>query len=297
MEIALRRRGVPWAAAAVCAALNFGVFVQAADIPQKITLAPGQVGLLRYRLPSDVIPHRLECGGRDVRYFPGPDGYWNALISEPCDSRLVPYACRLYTSKGERVLAKVTVQKKVFPAAYLTVDPDKVTLSKKDAERVVREREIIAAVYKAGSAETPYFAGPFTLPLEGKVTGEYGVRRIFNKRQRSRHLGTDFAADEGTPVRSSNRGKVVFTGDLFYAGKMVILDHGVGVYTIYAHLSRIDVRESDVVEKGDVLGLSGMTGRVTGPHLHWGVRVMGELCDGRSLVETTAALAHLDPLR
>jgi murein DD-endopeptidase MepM/ murein hydrolase activator NlpD len=290
MAVAVRRVRVRLAAAAVLAAFSLGVVSPAADAPQAVRLTPGQVALVRCRLPVDAAPSRLECNGRNVQYFLGPEGYLNALISEPCESRLIPYACRLHTSKGELTLAKVTVQKKVFPAVSLKVDPDKVTLSRKDAERVAREREIIAAVYRAGSAGTPYFAGPFMLPLEGEVTGAYGVRRVFNKRQRSRHLGTDFAADEGTPIRSSNRGRVVFTGNLFYAGNSVILDHGVGVFTIYAHLSRIDVKESDVVDRGVVIGLSGRTGRVTGPHLHWGVRVMGELCDGRSLVSATASL-------
>ena len=288
MAVAVRQ--VQVRLAAVFAAVNLGVVSPAADAPQALRLTPGQVALIRCRLPAGAAPSMLECNGRNVQYFLGPDGYLNALISEPCESRLVPYACRLHTSKGELTLAKVTVQKKVFPTVSLKVDPDKVTLSRKDAERVAREREIIAAVYRAGSAGKPYFAGPFMLPLEGKVAGAYGVLRVFNKRQRSRHLGTDFEADEGTPIRSSNRGKVVFTGNLFYAGNVVILDHGVGVYTIYAHLSRIDVKESDVVDKGGVIGLSGRTGRVTGPHLHWGVRVMGELCDGRSLVSAAASL-------
>ncbi|MBN1382352.1 MAG: M23 family metallopeptidase [Deltaproteobacteria bacterium] len=280
----IHRAWMAWMAIAVCAAMNPGHSASDAGIPAEISLTPGQIAVLRYKLPAGTVPSALRCGGKDVQYFIGEDGYLNAFISEPCGSRHVPYACRLQTSKGERVAAKVAIEKKDFPRAFLKVDPSKVTLSKKDAARAARERKIIAAVYQEGSAATPYFDQPFIFPVEAKVGSPYGVRRIFNKQQKSQHLGVDFAAGEGTPVQSSNRGKVVFTGDLFYAGNTVIIDHGVGVYTIYAHLSKIDVKRSDVVEKGEVIGFSGKTGRVTGPHVHWGVRVMGELCDGQSLV-------------
>jgi len=288
------RAWMAWMAIAVCAAMNPGLSASDAGIPAAISLTPGQIALLRYKLPAGAVPSKLNCNGKDVQYFIGEDGYLNAFISEPYGSRHVPYACKLQTSTGERVAAKVTVKKKAFPRAYLKVDPSKVTLSKKDAARAAREREIIAGVYQEGSADTPYFDQPFMFPVEAKVTSAYGVRRIFNKQQNSQHLGVDFAAGEGTPVQSSNRGKVVFTGNLFYAGNVVIIDHGVGVYTIYAHLSRINVKISDVVEKGEVIGFSGKTGRVTGPHVHWGVRVLGELCDGQSIVSATEALVEIN---
>jgi murein DD-endopeptidase MepM/ murein hydrolase activator NlpD len=250
-----------------------------------ISLTPGQIAAIRYKLPADAVPSALICNGKRVGFHVGPDGYLNAYIAEPYFSKLVPYTCRLRTSRGEAVIARITPAKKTFPRENLRVDPDKVVLSRKDSLRAAKEREIIAGVYKRGSAPTPHFDQPFMRPVPTDVTSVYGIRRVFNKQQKGQHLGVDFAAAEGTPVRSSNRGQVVFTGDLFYAGNIVIIDHGLGIYTIYAHLSKIDAAEPEIVEMGEVIGLSGRTGRVTGPHLHWGVRVMGELSDGQSLVE------------
>jgi murein DD-endopeptidase MepM/ murein hydrolase activator NlpD len=271
-----------------CAGIIPGSPASDTGAADKITLTPGQIAAIRYKLPADTVPSALNCNGRSASFYIGPDGYLNAYISEPYLSRFVPYTCRLQTSKGEALVARVTPVKKAFPRESLRVDPDKVVLSKKDALRAAKERKIIADVYRQGSSAIPYFDAPFMRPVSTEVTSVYGIRRIFNKQQKGQHLGVDFAADEGTPVKSSNRGRIVFTGDLFYAGNVVIIDHGLGIYTIYAHLSKIDATESDVVEKGEVIGLSGRTGRVTGPHVHWGVRVMGELSDGQSIVNSAA---------
>jgi murein DD-endopeptidase MepM/ murein hydrolase activator NlpD len=267
----------------------FAAAASGLDSPAKISLTPGQIAAIQYKLPADTIPSALNCNGKAVKFFVRPDGYLNAFISEPYSTRYVPYDCRLQTSKGELVVAEVTAVRKTFPKERLKVDPDKVTLSRKDATRVERERKVISEVYKEGSSNVPYFETSFLRPVPTNTTSIYGIRRVFNKQQKSQHLGIDFAAREGTPIKSSNRGKVVFTGNLFYAGNIIIIDHGIDVYTIYAHLSKIDVSKSDIVEKGGVIGLSGKTGRITGPHVHWGVRVMGELCDGQSIVDATAS--------
>ncbi len=265
------------------------------DIPVRITLTPGQIAAIRCKLPAGTAASGFRCRDRKAAFFIGSDGYLSAFVSEPYSSKFTPYACTLQTSKGELVIAEVTVGEKTFPREQLRVDPAKVTLSSKDASRVERERKIIAAVYKEGSSDTPYFNAPFIRPLSTKVTSVYGIRRVFNKKQKGQHLGIDFAAGTGTPVKSSNRGKVVFTGNLFYAGNSVIVDHGMGIYTIYAHLSEISTAKSSFVDRGEVVGLSGETGRVTGPHLHWGVRAMGELCDGLSIVDATADFPGFRP--
>jgi len=281
------RSFILFAAIASCAGVHDGSPASDLGVPAKISLTPGQIAVIRHKLPADADPIALSCNGTRVAFYVAPDRDLNAYISEPYFSKLVPYTCKLRTSKGETVVARITPKKKTFPRENLNVDPDKVVLSKKDALRAAEERKIIAAVYKEGSADIPYFEAPFGRPVPENVTSVYGIRRIFNKQQKGQHLGVDFAAREGTPVKSSNRGRVVFTGDLFYAGNIVIIDHGLGIYTIYAHLSKIDVAKPDIVEKGEGIGLSGRTGRVTGPHVHWGVRVMGELSDGQSILEAS----------
>jgi murein DD-endopeptidase MepM/ murein hydrolase activator NlpD len=121
--------------------------------------------------------------------------------------------------------------------------------------------------------------------VDGEPTSPFGARRIFNDKPRDPHPGIDLRAPTGTVVRSSGRGRVALAGDLYYSGGTVIVDHGGGLFTVYAHLSRIDAREGAPVDAGTVLGLSGATGRVTGPHLHWGAKIGNLPCDPRALVD------------
>lgn len=127
-----------------------------------------------------------------------------------------------------------------------------------------------------GRSVTHYVAGDawrkgFIVPVEGRISGHFGNQRIFNGTPKNPHTGTDIAAPEGTPVKASGDGKVILSGkNYFYTGNMVIIDHGQGLQTIYAHLKEAKVQESDTVKQGDVIGTVGKTGRVTGAHLHWG---------------------------
>jgi murein DD-endopeptidase MepM/ murein hydrolase activator NlpD len=122
------------------------------------------------------------------------------------------------------------------------------------------------------------------VPIEGGSGSNFGHRRVFNGEPRAPHTGADLRATTGTPIRSTNRGRVVLAKDLFFTGNTVIVDHGLGIYTLYAHLSRIDVKTDAIVERGQVVGLAGATGRVTGPHLHWGARVQNARVDPFTLV-------------
>lgn len=151
------------------------------------------------------------------------------------------------------------------------VKQSKVTpTSEADLKEIKREQKDL------GRAITRYNAGDawrngFIVPVEGKISGNFGNQRIFNGTPKSPHSGTDIAAPEGTPVKASGNGKVVLSGkDYFYTGNMVIIDHGQGLQTIYAHLKEAKVKEGDEVKQGDIIGLVGKTGRATGAHLHWG---------------------------
>jgi murein DD-endopeptidase MepM/ murein hydrolase activator NlpD len=124
------------------------------------------------------------------------------------------------------------------------------------------------------------WTGPFQVPLDGGGPGRnFGHRRVFNGQPRAPHGGADLRASVGTPVRAANRGRVVLAEDLFFSGNAVFLDHGFGLYTVYLHLSEMRKKPGDVVEAGEVLGLAGATGRVTGPHLHWGARILDARVD------------------
>lgn len=116
-----------------------------------------------------------------------------------------------------------------------------------------------------------YWREGFVLPVKGRISGEFGNQRVFNGTPKSPHSGTDIAAPEGTPVKASGSGKVILSGkNYFYTGNMVIIDHGQGLQTIYAHLKEAKVKAGEIVKQGQIIGLVGHTGRATGPHLHWG---------------------------
>ena len=156
--------------------------------------------------------------------------------------------------------------------------------SKAQQERIDREKRRLDRVYAQRTGNPPP-VDPFVRPVPGEPTSAFGLRRIFNGQPRAPHAGLDLKAATGTPVRTSGPGTVVLADDLYFAGKTVIVDHGAGLFTIYAHLSRLDVKDGDAVEAGCVVGLSGATGRVTGPHLHWGARVGDTIFDPRALLD------------
>jgi murein DD-endopeptidase MepM/ murein hydrolase activator NlpD len=128
----------------------------------------------------------------------------------------------------------------------------------------------------ASSSHERFWTGKFRTPLDGVNTGHnFGRRRVLNGEKRSPHTGLDMPAKTGTPIHASQRGRVVLAENLYFAGNAVILDHGLGVYTFYCHMSAIKVAVGDTVDVGKVIGLVGATGRVTGPHLHWSLIVNG----------------------
>ena len=177
--------------------------------------------------------------------------------------------------KGHRELTvSLKILSRRFKSEKLQVTPSRVTPAPEDVERIKREGEEVRAVY-AASRPQRLWDEPFQRPLSGLVTSPYGTRRLLNNKLKSYHGGVDFRAATGAPVYAANTGIVGLAKNLFYSGNIVILDHGSGLFTTYAHLSRIDVAPGRLVEKGQVIGLAGATGRVSGPHLHWGVKVNG----------------------
>lgn len=207
-------------------------------------------------------------------------------VIESYFSSMEAFNCQLLVE--DRVLSQwdFVVKEKQFPSEALRVDPKKIKLSLKDQKRVEKEQAVLNKIY-SNSYSSLYFKKPFISPLNSAVTSLYGIRRLYNNQKQGQHLGVDFRANIGDRVPSSNRGKVVFAGDLFYTGYTVIIDHGLDIFSVYGHLSQTLVRSGDIVERGDVIGLSGNTGRSSGPHLHWGVKVQGQYIDGLALIDET----------
>jgi murein DD-endopeptidase MepM/ murein hydrolase activator NlpD len=176
------------------------------------------------------------------------------------------------------------IQDRKFPVKKLRVKPEFVTPPPEVGERIRREAELLQMVYSV-ITEDWLGEGAFEKPHPGESAGNFGEKRIYNEVPRSSHSGLDIAASYGSPVRASNSGRVVLARDLYFSGKTVILDHGLGVFSIYCHFSELRVSRGQNVKKGDVLALAGSTGRSTGPHLHWAVRIRGNRVDPQALLE------------
>jgi murein DD-endopeptidase MepM/ murein hydrolase activator NlpD len=213
---------------------------------------------------------------------------WSGWAAVPLDRKAGAATIDLAgrTVAGAEVVGAhaVTIEKRVFPEERLKVEPKYAEPPKEVQARIERERQELGAIYARRRAVTPPDAA-FVKPVPGDATGIFGARRVFNGKPRSPHSGVDLKAATGTPVVAAGPGLVVLAKDLYYSGLTVILDHGGGMFTLYAHLSRIDVKDGAAVEAGAPLGLSGATGRVTGPHLHWGGKVGSEAFDPRALLD------------
>jgi len=184
----------------------------------------------------------------------------------------------------EYIQKEIPVVAKEFPARKLWVDEKFVTPPPEARERIKREAEILSYIY---SVNTPRWLGDgeFIFPTSDDVVPNFGERRIFNNNPRSPHSGIDISSPYGTPVKTSNTGRVVLAKELYFAGKTVIIDHGLGLFTLYCHLAKIKIKRGEVVKKGEIVGEVGATGRVTGPHLHWGVKLLGSRIDPFSLLD------------
>ena len=213
---------------------------------------------------------------------------WTTILGVDLDATPGEHAAEaVLTMDNGRVEQReiaINVVAKKFPVSQLNVDEQFVDLSKADLARSNRENKEIGAIYERMTTDIVPDE-PFTVPITGVTSGtNFGERRIFNGEPRAPHSGADLHATAGTPVHATNRGRVVLAKNLFFTGNTVMLDHGLGIYSLYAHLSRIDVKQGEMVKNGEVVGLVGATGRVTAPHLHWGMRVQGARVDPFSLV-------------
>ena len=203
---------------------------------------------------------------------------WYAVVGLPLD--ITPGSHELSVKiGGETKTESFTVVPKNYPEQHITLkDKSKVELSAADLARAERE---IAAIkqLKLHWRATQDTDLEFIVPAAGPLASRFGLRRFFNEQPRAPHVGLDVAVARGTPVKASAQGTVLAVGDYFFNGKTVFVDHGNGLITMYCHLDQIDVQPGEIVSKAQPLGLSGMTGRATGPHLHWSVVLNGAMID------------------
>jgi len=179
---------------------------------------------------------------------------------------------QIFFNNKEKISKTITIQKKDFKIQHLTLPKTKVDLSSEDLKRHNKEKKVVTSLF-TDSRDIKIFNSKFTKPINTKISTPFGVKRFMNKKPKNSHSGIDLKAKMNDPIRSINDGVVVFTGDHFFSGNSIYIDHGLGIVSMYFHLSEINVKTADKVNTGDIIGLAGSTGRSTGPHLHWGVRV------------------------
>jgi murein DD-endopeptidase MepM/ murein hydrolase activator NlpD len=252
------------------------------------SLQPGEVVLLSVSCSRPLSELTARALKREFPLFSEEDrSSWFGLIgidleAKPGDFRILLRGKEL---SGEVVETTydITLLEKNFPTRNLTVEPKFVSPPKEELDRIAEERKLVSGIFATSSPER-FWEGSFLRPVPGEAGSSFGKRSVFNGKPRSPHTGTDFRASEGTPVKAPNAGRVVLAKDLFFAGNTVIIDHGRGLFSYFAHLSAFKVKEGDQVQKGKVVGLVGATGRVTGPHLHWTVRLSQARVDPLSLM-------------
>ncbi len=203
---------------------------------------------------------------------------WTALVGIPLAAQVGPAHIDVRGSDGSARPLAYDIASKRYTEQRLTVAPGTVDLSPQDLARYERERAHMDTVMAAFSEPLPPSLR-MLVPVPGRRSSSFGSRRVFNGQSRNPHSGMDIAAPTGTPVRAPLPGRVIDTGDYFFNGGTVWLDHGGGLLTMVCHLSRIDVKVGDALETGKALAASGATGRVTGPHLHWSVLLNRAMVD------------------
>jgi hypothetical protein len=229
---------------------------------------------------------RAELDGRPVR-MGRLAGEWFGLVALPTDQTGSVELVVTHSRFGEpEVVSRwpVHVRPRTYSETELSVAPRFTSPPAEVTERIERERELVRSTLREVTPEW-LIDGNFVRPRSTRITGPFGEKRVFNGELQSRHWGVDLAGDVGAPVRVAGRGRVAIARDLYYAGNAIYIDHGLGVFSGYYHLSQIDVTEGDVVERGQVIGRVGATGRVTGPHLHWSFFAGGERLDASSVLE------------
>jgi murein DD-endopeptidase MepM/ murein hydrolase activator NlpD len=278
------------------ASLHLFLPLPAAASPLSLRLAParvrqGGVTVLSIRSPTALRMLRVQVGDREI-HSPAPDGRARVALLIGIDLEQPPGPVIVRAEAEDQNGRPLAGQREVrvldahFPLQRLSVPRSFVELDAATLERVDREKAVLDHLWDVVTPD-PFWRGPFRLPLDGAGPASgFGVRRIINGEPRTPHSGADFPAAAGTPVVAANAGVVALVADHFFAGTSIILDHGLGLYTMYFHLQESLVQPGQRVDAGQVIARVGSTGRATGPHLHWGARLYGARIDPRALLRS-----------
>ena len=261
-------------------ALLLGLFAltdNALALP-KAAPVPGGIALIKLGAVSTQTTTPQAWFG-DRRVLVSADaGQWIAVVGLPLDLPVGSQELQVGEGATKKTVRFEVKDKRYLEQRITLKDSSKVNLSPADEERATREIATIQEL-KRHWRETSDTETDFLLPAEGRLASRFGLRRIFNGEPRAPHSGLDVAVPRGTPIHAAAHGKVLATGNYFFNGNTVFIDHGNGLITLYCHLDRIDAQSGDQVAQGQRIGAAGSTGRSSGPHLHWSVVLNGTMVD------------------
>ena len=232
---------------------------------------------------------QAQRNGVKIPFFPSASqGSYFALVGVDLEEKPGPkkFVIKARAQRERRLPVVLRVMKKKFPTEHLSVPAAFDRFDQATLKRIRREQGKMRNLWPRSSAQR-LWQGQFVVPVPGEKTSAFGRRRVINGAPRSPHSGVDLRAALGAPILAANHGTVVLRDEFFFNGKSIVLDHGWGLYTMYFHLSDFRVEEGSQVRKGEVIGWVGMTGRVTGPHLHWGARLSETRVDPFGLLGKT----------
>jgi murein DD-endopeptidase MepM/ murein hydrolase activator NlpD len=295
----MRKRLIHPAALIVCVLLALAANSSATTagrwtvVNQPARLVNGSPVLFRVTTPKPVRTLSGSWLGHEITFsFDASRKSWFALAGVSLETKPGAYPLQLHAETLARQSAgqgiefeeKFRVQRQRYPRVPLKV-PDRYTApSPEDLRQIEQDKEAKTEILKTVSAEREW-KGSFAPPVNAEISGVFGVERVFNGSVQSTHQGLDYRVSSGTEVAAVNSGRVILARPMFFEGNWVVIDHGQGLLTLYLHLSKFSVKEGDEVSKGQPIGLSGGTGRATGPHLHLAVRWQGVYVDPQVLLK------------
>jgi murein DD-endopeptidase MepM/ murein hydrolase activator NlpD len=255
---------------------------------QSATPSQGDVAVMFLTGVPDASTVEGSLGGQSLAFFPYGDGY-AALAGLDLETKpgKIPWRVGVVDGQGKPIKASgvIRVKPRKFPVQRLTLPKEMVELDPPTLARAEEESKRLKTLFETATPERRW-RGRFTRPVGGTEEGTgFGAKRIINGLPRAPHSGADFSADAGTPVVAANSGTVALVAEMFFPGRLVILDHGLGLYTLYFHLQEVQVESGQKVERGEIIGAVGSTGRATGPHLHFGAHLR------RARIDPTALLS------
>ncbi len=264
-----------------------GAPVHAIDLPME-SRVPGGLALIELGIPTSEAAPEVRYDNRRVLLMPRQD-QWIAVVGIPLTAALGEHVITVMGKKAGKFAFQV--QDKQYSTQHLTVkNKQHVTPDEKNLERINRESKIINDALQTWNDRLPASL-LLDLPAPGALSSPFGLKRFFNQQPRKPHSGVDIAAATGTPIAAPAEGVVITTGDFFFNGNTVFIDHGQGLITMYCHMEKIAVAPGRRLQRGEIIGTIGNSGRATGPHLHWGVSLNNAFVDPFLITPALRALA------